>query len=232
MAYYRNAGMLREQLTRIAALPDAFREHIEVVICDDGSPDGDAKGFDIGCPLSIYKTEVDVRWNQDSARNICAHHAKSPWLLLTDMDHLVPAETWQFLIANKLKPATVYRFSRTTLNPDMSITPYKEHPNSWLMTRGMYWKIGGYDERYAGFYGSDAMFRNAVQRTAPAVEMLTESITRVPRETIPDASTTTYKRKEKGVDDVGIPRIRAEIARLPLSEQAPKTLTFPYRRIY
>jgi len=235
LPYYRNQQMLREQLTRIAALPLRCRENIEVLVCDDGSPDGDAQGFEIGCVLRIFKIGVDVRWNQDAARNVCAHFARAPWLLLTDMDHLVPAATWNFIQAAKLNPRTVYRFGRDTWEgsgPDGEplLTPYKPHPNTWLMSAAMYWEIGGYDERFAGLYGTDALFREEVRRFAGDPVMLGWSVIRVPRETIADASTVHYERKVKGVDDVEIPRRKIERDRIP--NWRPLTRTFPYKQIY
>ena len=226
--YYLNAGMLREQLARIAELPRKLLDLIAVIVVDDGSPDGDAQGRDIGCPLSIYKIGVDIRWNQDAARNIAAEHAETQWLLLTDIDHLVPEPTWERILIRKLDKMTVYRFSRETLEPDGTITPYKPHPNSWLMTRAVYELVGGYDERFAGFYGTDAEFRDRVAAAAP-IAMLPDTLIRVPRETIPDASTTTYLRKQPQ-DGEGMRRVRAE--RALLTEWKPKRLSFPYRKIY
>jgi hypothetical protein len=229
MAYYRNAGMLAEQFKRIRWLPDALRDQIAVVVVDDGSPDGEAKGTSIGCPLSIYRIDVDVRWNQDAARNIAAANAVTQWLLLTDMDHIVSLPAWKRVLQQKLHKTSVYRFSRTTLEPSLKETPYKPHPNSWLMTRAMYDLIGGYDERFAGHYGTDAEFRDRVAQTT-TVEMLDQHLIRVPRETIPDASTTTYVRKGAPEDSGAIQRIKAERA----AQQNWKTrrLTFPHRKIY
>ena len=96
------------------------------------------QGEPIGCPLSIYRIKVDVRWNQDAARNIAAANAKTQWLLLTDMDHIVSVAAWKRVLETKLYKTLVYRFSRTTLEPDLKETKYKPHPNSWLMTRAMY----------------------------------------------------------------------------------------------
>ena len=203
MAYYMNQGMLDEHLRRLEALPQAVKDELCVNVCDDGSPNGEAQGRAIGCPLRIFRIDVDVRWNQDAARNICADAASTPWLLLTDIDHLVPQETFEAILLNKLNKNQVYRFQRTTLEADRTETLYKPHPNSWLMTRSDYWQIGGYDERFAGLYGTDADFRDRVARFP--IVMLPERLIRVPRSTIADASTTTYQRKQP-VDDVGIPR--------------------------
>jgi hypothetical protein len=229
MAYYKNAGMLAEQFRRIRLLPDALRDQICVIVVDDGSPDGEAKGQPIGCPLSIYRINVDVRWNQDAARNIAAKNSATQWLLLTDMDHIVSVAAWKRILERKLHKTNVYRFSRTTLEPDLKETPYKPHPNSWLMTRKMYDLIGGYDERFAGHYGTDAEFRDRVAKTT-SIEMLDERLIRVPRETIPDASTTTYVRKGAPEDVGAIQRIKAERA----LEEGWKTLrlSFAHRKIY
>lgn len=229
MAYYCNATMLAEQFRRLRALPDALRDQICVIVVDDGSPDGEAQGEPIGCPLSIYRIGVDVRWNQDAARNIAAANATTQWLLLTDMDHIVSLAAWKRILEHKIHKTNVYRFSRTTLEPDLKETPYKPHPNSWLMTRKMYDLVGGYDERFAGHYGTDAEFRDRVAQTT-AIEMLDEHLIRVPRETIPDASTTTYQRKGAPEDVGAIQRIKAERA---LEENwRTRRLSFAHRKIY
>jgi hypothetical protein len=229
MAYYKNAGMLAEQFKRIRQLPESLRDQISVVVCDDGSPDGEAKGEPIGCPLSIFRIGVDVRWNQDAARNICVANSDTQWLLLTDMDHIVSLAAWKRILEHKLHKTLVYRFSRTTLEPDRKETPYKPHPNSWLMTRKMYELVGGYDERFAGHYGTDAEFRDRVVRTT-VVEMLDEHLIRVPRETIPDASTTTYVRKGAPEDVGAIQRIKAERSLEP--DWKPIRLSFAYKKIF
>ncbi len=231
MPYYRNAGMLQEQYRRIRALDRITRDRIAVIVVDDGSPDGDAPGAEVGCPLSVYRIEVDVRWNQDAARNIAVHHALSPWVLLTDIDHVVPQATWDGLLGRKLDRTRVYRFGRMTLDgvdPDQ-LSPYKPHPNTWLMTGKAYDRMGGYDERLAGLYGTDADFRDRLVRSIGEPEMLEQVVWRVPRTTIPDASTTTYLRKQPE-DAQGIPRVKAERARD--RHWKPLRLTFPYRQTF
>lgn len=229
MAYYMNAGMLAEQFRRLRALPQEIKDQIRVIVVDDGSPEGPAKGEPLGLPLEVYRIGVDVRWNQDAARNIAAHHAQTQWLLLTDMDHIVSISAWRRILLHKLHKTNVYRFSRTTLEPDGKETPYKPHPNSWLLTRKMYDLIGGYDERFAGHYGTDAEFRDRADRTTTIV-MLDEHLIRVPRETIPDASTTTYQRKGAPEDIGALARIKAERS---LEENwKPVRLSFAYRKIF
>lgn len=203
MAYYDNPRMLAHQLCAIRDLPQDVQDHLHVRIVDDGSPTSPARyvcegirtratGFPDGfVTFELWRMERDIRWNQDACRNVGVRQAQTRWLLLTDMDHVVPLETWLRLMAGKLDTAKAYRFGRVTAP---KLEPYKVHPNSWAMTRETYWHAGGYDERLAGHYGTDGDFKVRVERVATREE-LPDVIVRYPREVIPDASTTTLTRK-------------------------------------
>jgi glycosyltransferase involved in cell wall biosynthesis len=225
MAYYENPDMLRHQFSVVRALPYYIRDHLEVVVVDDGSPSPrEARAEDVGCALQMYRIKVDIRWNQDAARNIGAHHATHPWLLLTDMDHVVPADTWEAVMRGALDEETVYQFGRVSAP---RLDEYKPHPNSYLMTRKMFDRAGGYDERFAGYYGTDSDFKQRVTRCATLVR-LKEPLIRVPREVIHDASTTRYDRKAP--EDKRVKGIRGERNQTP--GWMPLRLTFPYHRVY
>jgi hypothetical protein len=224
MAYFENPGMLRRQFEFMEQIPVNARDRVQLIVVDDGSPQWPAQPADCCIPLQIYRIDVNVRWNQDAARNIAVHHARTPWILLTDMDHMVPRRTWERALNANLDPRYVYKFSRIS-EPEMQI--YKPHPNSWLMTRLVWEQVGGYDERFAGFYGSDADFRDRIKKITQ-IFMFEEVLIRVPREVTPDASTTTWERKSLA-DKMAIPRIRNE--RFGEADQRPKRLTFPYHRV-
>jgi hypothetical protein len=205
MAYYENAGMLLEQIRLLLALPLDLARCLDVIVVDDGSPTAPAIDalseeppvFDFmrarGIFFRLYRMGVDVRWNQDACRNIGVREAKTRWVLLTDMDHVVPAATWRRLMCQKLKKERAYRFARVNAP---ALDPYKPHPNSWALTTDRYWLAGGYDEALAGHYGTDGDFKVRLQRSVEVVE-LPEHIIRYPREVIPDASTTTLERKSE-----------------------------------
>ena len=234
LPFYMNHGMLDEQLRRLERLPETIKSELELIIVDDGSPNGEAQARDIGLPVRVFRIDVDIRWNQDAARNIGAYEANASWLLLTDIDHLVPRRTFEWLLSNTLGRKTVYRFQRMTLDAIEGkkdrLTEYKPHPNSWLMTREIYFKIGGYDERFAGHYGTDAEFRDRVLRCAGEPVMLDAPLYRVPRTTIADASTTTYVRKGAPEDVGAIQRIKNERAEDP--QWKPLHFRNPYRQIF
>jgi len=230
MAYYMNPRMLATHLEHWRTLPPEIQQALHVRIIDDGSPCEDAAehvclGVSGLASFELYAMQQDVPWCQDACRNIGVKHTDTQWLLLTDMDHLVPRGTWERLMGGQLDPSTVYRFGRITA-PEM--TPYKPHPNSWAMTTRMFDAIGGYDERLCGLYGTDGHFLTGVKRTAAALTQLPEVLIRVPREMIPDASTTTLERK-KPEDKARIREICA--VRNVDPNWRPRRDTFAYERV-
>lgn len=228
--FYRNAGMLREQQKIWRSHPEDVRKRLHIIVVDDCSPPTfeALPNFERDLPIASYRlfrTLVDVRWNWLFCRNLGVAKSKTGWVLLTDIDHVVALSTWQVLLSEILNPKAVYRFSRVDAP---NFTPYKPHPNSWFMTRSMFHEIGGYDERFSGFYGSDAEFRDRVQATADEVVLRSDPLIRYPREVIADASTTTYGRKEPQ-DGANVRRIREE--REAEGKWKTKRLTFPWEQL-
>lgn len=230
LPYYLNGGMLEEHQRAWASFAPELRSCLHVIVVDDGSPTDPASAHvrpvDGLGSFRLFRCTVDVRWNWLFCRNLGVSKATTDWVLLTDIDHLLLEETLRYLVeSDDLDPACVYRTSRVDA-PDL--TPYKPHPNTWVMTRQMFDRIGGYDERFSGFYGSDAEFRERVHASSKAVVMLSQALVRYPREVIPDASTTTYGRKEPQ-DKSGVRRIREE--RNKLGRWEPLRVTFPYESV-
>lgn len=238
--YYENAGMLREQLRQLASMGSRILKRLEYIVVDDGSPNNSAsEAIKIGetpallpglgyIDFQLYRIDLDIRWNHIAARNIAVNHAKYEWLFMTDMDHRVPEETWEYFFANldRLEKTKVYKFLRVDA-PDMN--PYKPHPHTWLMHRTVWDKFGGYDERFSGHYGMDFLARERLQAFTEFVE-LPVPVVRYPREVIPDASTTNYARKTHE-DRRAVKEIRRRLKAEGTYEQ-PKTLTFPYHKVY
>lgn len=216
LAYYENPGMLHRQYAEWANYPKEIKAHLEVIVVDDGSPRAPADRVPRpkGLPaLKLFRMRQDVRWCQDACRNLAVDHAESPWVLLTDMDHVVPEQTIGRIVAGKLKASNVYKFARVSAP---NLQPYKDHPNSWLMTRNFYQLIGGYEEAFCGYYGTDGQFRDSVMAGLKArpgsIERLAEPLIRVPREVIKDASTQPEFGRKSPEDGDAIRRIKAELA--------------------
>lgn len=236
MPYYDNPQMLVTQVFGWMQLPQDVKQNLHVVIVDDGSPrkpafdavnaailDGDLDTIGLAS-IRIFRMGIDVPWNQDACRNIGVRHTDTEWVVLTDMDHVVPLHTWHRLMKGKLQKSRVYRFARVSA-PDMK--PYKPHPNSWAMETKTFWKAGGYDEALAGNYGTDGDFARRVGAVAPVLD-LKEALIRYPREVIEDASTTTLVRKD--------PQQKERINQLYRQRKEtqnwkPLHFSFPYTRV-
>jgi glycosyltransferase involved in cell wall biosynthesis len=230
MAYYENHRMLIEHVRCWNELPPVIARYIHVIVVDDGSPTAPARDALQSVPrpavasIQIWRMLTDVAWNQDACRNLGVKHASTDWLLLTDMDHIVPVDTWKRLITGKLDTRVAYRFGRVSAP---TLEPYKRHPNSWALTQQTYWECGGYDERLAGNYGTDGDFLVRVQRHRKIVD-LPEVLVRVPREVVPDASTTTLTRKDPAEKE-NIRKLMAERAADP--NWRPLHFSFPHKRV-
>lgn len=187
MAYYENYGMLKRQYDNFRSVPKEYRKNLKYIVVDDGSPNKPALSPDPQLSpmgFALYRMQVDIPWNQDACRNLGVMQSEPGWILLTDMDHLIPINTIRHVLEAQLDPNLVYLFGRVS-EPALGI--YKPHPNSFLMTKAMYDKAGGYDERFAGIYGTDGRFRNQLNMIS-SIQYLPVHLIRVPREVTPDAS--------------------------------------------
>lgn len=234
--YYDNPGMLLRQIRQWSSYSPTVLEYLNVIVIDDCSPNYPARIFldnykDFGFRFMLYHIKVNIRWNWLVCRNLGAMQAdKNSWLLLTDIDHVVPDDTVNFLcsgvISNKFDKKRFYLFARVDAP---NLTPYKRHPNSYFMHRNLYWKIGGYDEEFSGNYGTDGMYRRRADKIAGRGIEMDVPLIRYPREVIRDASTTEFKRKEGRDPDAlwKIKKKKEENGRL----NDIKILSFPWERL-
>jgi hypothetical protein len=244
MPYYRNPGMLAEQYRVWSAYPKNLREEdIEVVLVDDGSPVG-RRAIEVPRPadlppLRIYQVTVDLPWHQHGARNLGASEAIGPWLLLTDMDHVVPAASLQDLLARlpgagRRDVFTFHRVDAPHLHPTRDAHgQLKPHVNTFAVHRAHYWAVGGYDEDCVG-YGTDGFFRTRLLAASTRHHLATVPIVRYPREVIPDASTSEPGVDPRQLRNAG--RRAAETARRLAAKRArgamaPTVLAFPWERV-
>lgn len=248
-AYYRNAGQLREQQRVWSQYSPKLKPYFHVVVTDDCSPTAPAlpEVRDAGiASFQLYRLLKDVPWNWLSCRNLGVEKARTEWVLLTDIDHVLPEETLRVIMDCRLKETHVYRFSRVDatlawIKGGVKLSrlhSYKPHPNTWFMTREMFDKTGGYDERLSSLYGTDGEYRDRVYEAADAVDMLPYPMIRYPREVIPDASTDLswlksdgehFTRKHNPKNDAELLRRRAERSKIP--DWKPLRVTFPYEHL-
>jgi hypothetical protein len=250
MPYYRNPMMLARQYR---VWRDEWRPEwdalIDVVIVDDGSPEpaADVPRPD-GLPfVRIFRVMEDRPWHQHGARNLGAYVAEAPALLMTDMDHVIPPATlkWCLEMADKMDTwrRSVFTFARRdapmgrpwlardvdemprTTRADGSLKP---HVNSFLLSKELFWRVGGYDESFCGIYGTDGRFRKRLYRSASQVHIMDKALIRVSRDVIADASTIASRKEGR------VPGAKKAVARAKAARgEADKivTLNFPWERV-
>jgi hypothetical protein len=222
--YFENRAFFGAQIRHWMGIPDPMRQYVSVIVVDDGSPthpaEDVAKYFGALPFLRLFRIDVNVRWNWLAARNIGAYHAEDgSWLLMTDMDHVVPTDTIWSLVFGDHDPSVAYAFARRE-HTGVSIHP---HSASFFLTKAMYWRIGGYDETLSGHYGTDGMYRRELAKHA-RIKILNDSLIR--HEYQGDSSTEGLKRKDPADKD----QIRALVAKRGKG-WTPKVLSFPYHEV-
>jgi hypothetical protein len=233
MAYYDNAEMLARHIREWEHYSDQAKELLKVIIVDDGSPTTSAERVlrsqgKAEMSLKLFRIKPDIPWNQDGARNLAMMECATPWALLTDMDHLLPRAEAEQLVQRSFKPGTYYL-------PDQLLTSgislRRPHPNTYIMNRADFWAMGGYDEDFAGFYGSDGNFRKCAKGAGLIEQFLLEQHLVVYRaEDIFDANTKRYGRKGSEYHAMFNPKLDAK--RRGPAYKAVRPIRFEFHRVF
>jgi hypothetical protein len=236
LPFYANPTMLREQYRIWNDYPQDLKTQIEIVIVDDGSPMNESAAT-VPWPLDLpqrrlYRVPEDIPWHQHGARNLGAHEAVGDWLYLSDIDHVIPAESLALML-RLCNYEAIYTFGRVDapdMRPTMKNGVRKPHPNTFLMPKKAFWTIGGYDEDLTG-YGTDGFFRARLKDAGiPITHREDIRIVRYSREVIADASTRTLPRKE-GRSPEHRAHVHALARHKALTGLKPTVLNFEWRRI-
>lgn len=183
ITYYNQPEMLAEQ----ARIWRDYPTGVEVIVVDDGS--ALPAQADVS---SIYRVAKDIPWHQDGARNLGAHVAQGDWLLFLDIDHTIsPVELGRLLdLLPMLSVGRAFRPRRRLVD---DAYPLARAANIWLLRKLDFWKVGGYDERLCGSYGTDLEFRPRLRRTL-VEERLPVTLDVYRDRNVPDATTSGLDR--------------------------------------
>jgi hypothetical protein len=161
LTYFENPLLFLRQVEEWENYPSEIQDRLKVYITDDCSPNNpitEVLRFPERIEGHAYRIKEKVAWNWIAGRNIAAHNADTKWLLITDLDHIVIKDNMIKILdgLDTMNPSSVFWFSRERRDG----IPMKDHSNSYLMTREMYWRIGGHDEYMSGLYfGTTAEYR-------------------------------------------------------------------------
>ena len=209
--YYRQPKMLALQLRAWCKYSPATRENLRFIIVDDCSPEPalDVINDHDDVPLELYRVKVDIPWNRSMARNLGSKVAETDWLLHVDTDHVLPPEAAERLVAQYVHfPRDYwYKFRRyrigkadETRMKDMiprhiEFGEIKPHVDSFLCTKDLYWKVGGYDPDYAGCLGGGGAFLRQLKVAGKECIAPSDTYLHVyTRDKVPDSSIFTLNR--------------------------------------
>jgi len=201
MPYYDSPEMLQFHLGNWERLPDEYCSGIEVIIVDDGSPTypaldvvADMPGPDF--PVRVYRILENIPWNHAGARNLGMSVANSGWILMTDIDHHLSVGNIMDLREQSLDPQKIYQVERVEMLSRTERNPINPHTDSFLLTKRMFWDIGGYDEDLTGFWnGPFQPFRRASKKWSKWHLLKGPYLMRFDNRVIPDANVTEWDRK-------------------------------------
>lgn len=172
---YNAQAALERQLAHWAGFAPEVRARLEVVIVDDGSAQPlfvEPGQLPQGLRFTLARIEEDIAWNMPGARNLGALLARSPFLLMHDIDHFLSGDGVALLQSHlhQLSAKTLYNFPRELdgerINPPV---------NCFLCSRDGFWQVGGYDEDFAGAYGhEDGYFLRQWRERVGDMLMLTD----------------------------------------------------------
>jgi len=152
--YYDNPLMLSKQIEEWKHYP----EEVKIILVDDGSPNYPAESRLLDS-LTIYRINEDIYQNTFGARNLGFEKAELGWVFNLDLDTVVPATSIERLLKKDLNPQFFYRVNRyKMLNMEGRFSLMNQHSDTYLMTKSMYWALGGYNERLTG-YKNGAAFK-------------------------------------------------------------------------
>jgi len=168
-------------------LPD----DVEIIFVDDGSnPPLDSKDYDLK-NFRIHHTNDTRPWTWALARNAGAKIAKGEYLLMCDLDYIIPKEAIEDALELK-EDRMNFRREFGVLDKDGNFTQdlsvlavygllprriedrgakVSAHTNDFVMRRNIYWKLGGYREDYVGKpypQGEDRNFQTKWSRAQTA----------------------------------------------------------------
>ena len=206
--------VINQHLVEYENYSEETRKQFEVIWVDDCSEKPvDIPELSFGLNLTIARITNNIYWNICGAKNLGFYLAEGPWVFGTEQDHMFYSEMDLKRVLKFPKQRDCAYFLTRVLPDGQSRG--KNHPNSFIIHKEDFWKLGGYDEDFSGNRGhSDTMIKYQMKRMGYARPTLPMRIKEYKEFTCKDprnrdfrhnASLTSRKMKEakKGKYKVG-----------------------------
>jgi hypothetical protein len=143
------------------------------------------------------------------------------------MDRIFMARDAQRLMTRKLDRAKYYKPTGVDVIGVDQFRPGKLPINQLVCSREQYWRVGGYDEDYAGAYSGDKQFLDALGKFYPREVMEDVRLFRYTNAILPGSETVGLSRQE------GLVEFRKRHARKVCEgkTQSINPIRFPWMRV-
>ena len=230
MMYFETPIMLEKQLDYWCNYPSKVNNFLRVVLVDDGSPDYPA--FEVlkhhelpEFPLHLYRAKENIIYNHSGGFNLAYTKVEDGWTLMTDMDHVIPYKSISRLMSKELNPDSVYRFNRKRMVNENEFVTHKRHLDSILLTKAMYWRVGGFNEDFRGYWnGVSYLFRKKLKHIAK-IEFLSDIYSLFfPNTVVSDSENTKYGKQYSEYDIHQDPIMERKLRKALLKLKKPENI--------
>lgn len=242
--YYCQPRMLQRQIEEWHAYDETYRDHLTIIVIDDGSPRKRAHHIlcDTRLPdldIRLYHIDENIPWNTPGVFNLGFTEAPDGWVLLNGIDHILPhdqltAVMRDGVLGQGLDPAYAYRPARMKVSNSGGLEPHKAPYGILFIQRSAFWKAGGYDEDFSGWYGnSSSLFQRSLRRVTPIVNTDGYCVHYYPRSVIEDAAVTDFGRKGSNRDVLLNEALVDKTHKIKRQGYKPKNyLRFTWKRVF
>lgn len=145
-----NAAEILSIFDHYASYPADVLDRVLFVLVDDGSP-APYQLKDWPLNMIVLRVGEDIPWNNPGARNLGLLYAKSDKVFVTDIDHQLDVESFRKILRLPQCGRNVWRLPRFAANGQ----PLRSHANTFVLSRGAFFRYFGYDEELCGSYACD-----------------------------------------------------------------------------
>ncbi|WP_162301961.1 glycosyltransferase family 2 protein [Croceibacterium ferulae] len=162
--FYNNEEGVDALIRNYESIVKRYPQQCELVLVDDHSDKVmDFSSYQSVPDLRIFRVLDDITWNQAGARNVGALEARNQVILFMDVDHLIEPDQVDLVLATarQLRLGEKVTPSRRTfrkIGDQREVEELKHNVNCFMIRRQDFFKVGGYDELFAGHYGREDSF--------------------------------------------------------------------------